>query len=612
MHKRGVVKVRVGEALGSAYRLTFGRLGGWLALIAVLQGIVVLIAVPGLQALFGAALRTAHVTSLSLDTAARFFATPAGALLFALLIVVGLVALFTQATAFLLAAATQQADADGALPHAGALLRGIRGRLRHLLRPSSLLLVPYAFLLAPLGGAALGTVFTSWIMVPNFVSGELSKTPTGALVYAAALLVLWYLALRLLLTIPFMAIAGLSAPQAMAASWRATGWVPWRLILLLLGVLVPVGVAALVLGGLGLGVTALGDLTEQLGADPDVAVGVGAGVWGALQVLVFFLTGLAVALQSHVFARLVATTGHATADIPAVAVTPRTLRRVLGIGAPIGALVSAVLLALQIYPHLDRLDDAETMIVAHRGAPRVAVENTIPALEAAHAQGADLVEFDTIQTADGDWVVMHDFNLARLAGDPRDTADLTLAELTSMTVTADGFEAPIPSLREFVRRAHELGQDLLIEIKPSGKETDDYLERFFAILDEEGVTESSLYHSLSADVVADQLAMRPWLTVGYIVSVNVGGLPETPAQFVVVEEWSYTADLRNAAWDAGKGILVWTVNEPAAMRTYLREPVDGIISDLPDVAGEERREVVADRSLTAKLWDALDRLIAIG
>lgn len=611
---RGTTRVPVGLALAQAYRLTFGRFGRWLLIAAVLQGLVVLLAVPAFHALFRAALTTAHIESLGLDTMARFFTTPAGAALFGLLILLAVLALVIQAAVFLIAAAEQQLDAEGRLPRLRELLRTLGARLRHLLRPSTLLLVPYAFLLAPLGQAALGSVLTDWIVVPNFVSGEVMKTEAGAIAYTLALVVLWYLALRLVLTIPFIAVDGLTAPAAIAASWRATGWIPWRIALLILGVVIPAGLAAALIGGLGLGVTALAEAGETIGWGQDVAVVIAAAVWGLLQVLAFYLTGIAIALQSQVFAATViaarpagARPAHSSMTAPA-----RVRLRVVGVGVGVASLLVAAWLGAQAYPHVDRLDDAETMVIAHRGAPTVAVENTIPALEAANAAGADLVEFDTIQTADGDWVVMHDFNLSRLAGDPRDTADLTLAELTSMTVRADGHEARIPSLREFVRRAHELGQDLLIEIKPSGKETDDYLERFFAILDEEGVTESSLYHSLSTEVVEGQQAMRPELTVGYIVSVNIGGLPSTPADFIVVEEWSYTPELREQAWDAGKGILVWTVNEPEAMRGYLREPVDGIISDRPDLALDERTAIVADRSLTTKLWDSLGRLVKIG
>src|SRR5512146_1026748 len=47
------------------------------------------------------------------------------------------------------------------------------------------------------------------------------------------------------------------------------------------------------------------------------------------------------------------------------------------------------------------------LVFAHRGASKVAPENTLPAFEAAIALGADGVELDVQATADGKLVVFH-------------------------------------------------------------------------------------------------------------------------------------------------------------------------------------------------------------
>jgi glycerophosphoryl diester phosphodiesterase len=53
-------------------------------------------------------------------------------------------------------------------------------------------------------------------------------------------------------------------------------------------------------------------------------------------------------------------------------------------------------------------------VIGHRGAPNVAAENTIAAMEAALLQGANAVEIDLCVTADGEVVLWHDL-------DPEDT-----------------------------------------------------------------------------------------------------------------------------------------------------------------------------------------------
>lgn len=56
---------------------------------------------------------------------------------------------------------------------------------------------------------------------------------------------------------------------------------------------------------------------------------------------------------------------------------------------------------------------ARPLIVAHRGAARVAPEHTIPAYEAALAAGADALWLDVQQSADEQLVVFHDARLER-------------------------------------------------------------------------------------------------------------------------------------------------------------------------------------------------------
>lgn len=77
-----------------------------------------------------------------------------------------------------------------------------------------------------------------------------------------------------------------------------------------------------------------------------------------------------------------------------------------------------------------------TRVVAHRGAAATHPENTLPAVRAAIAAGAPVVEFDVYQTRDGHWVLFHDKKVGRTTdaaaalgrGDAA-IADLTLAEV---------------------------------------------------------------------------------------------------------------------------------------------------------------------------------------
>src|SRR5262249_10006542 len=93
----------------------------------------------------------------------------------------------------------------------------------------------------------------------------------------------------------------------------------------------------------------------------------------------------------------------------------RLLRRLewglAGGGVGIGVLYLALTLPFSL------TDTVE--VTAHRGFSAAAPENTLAAVRQAIAAGADWAEIDVQLTADDEVVVVHDFDLMRLTGDPR-------------------------------------------------------------------------------------------------------------------------------------------------------------------------------------------------
>ncbi len=102
-------------------------------------------------------------------------------------------------------------------------------------------------------------------------------------------------------------------------------------------------------------------------------------------------------------------------------------------------------------------------IYAHRGDfdnGRVP-ENSLAAFRAAVKRGVG-VEFDIHRTADGEVVVFHDNTLLRMCGDPRRVEDVTLAELTSLSLL--GTKECIPTLKE-VLAVTDRKIPLVVELK---------------------------------------------------------------------------------------------------------------------------------------------------
>lgn len=81
-------------------------------------------------------------------------------------------------------------------------------------------------------------------------------------------------------------------------------------------------------------------------------------------------------------------------------------------------------------------DRKRPLIVAHRGASGEAPENTISSFSLALQQGADAVEFDIHQTADGKLIVMHDESLERTTNGQGMILETKLSELKGLDAGA--------------------------------------------------------------------------------------------------------------------------------------------------------------------------------
>ncbi|QUH05813.1 carbohydrate-binding protein [Saccharopolyspora erythraea] len=81
---------------------------------------------------------------------------------------------------------------------------------------------------------------------------------------------------------------------------------------------------------------------------------------------------------------------------------------------------------------LDHSPQAPLMIAAHRGQWREFPENSLPAIDEAIRDGAEIVEIDIRRTADGHLVLMHDETVDRTTNGTGKVSDLTLAQIKQL------------------------------------------------------------------------------------------------------------------------------------------------------------------------------------
>jgi glycerophosphoryl diester phosphodiesterase len=604
------------RAIGTAHRTTWRSPQIYVLVVGAMQLFLLLIATPMIRLLYRLVLVETGLGSIAYDRISHVLRNPLADLTLLLIAVVAVVAIMVELiTLFVLASHHQDGDSTSfrlVLRQTWATIKKVASH------PQGLLMIVYLILLLPLGHVGFATLLTKKVAVPPFVSEELSKSGTGSLLYGAFVLVVFYVNLRLIFTLPLLGTTSAGVWEAFVTSWRLTRrWRSLRIIGLLIVVAIPAVLAGTLLALLTLAPTIAADLIRPAAAPWTAAFGL--SIW---QIGIFVITALLTIMivqsqtvimrdwlqrlpEDHWHTPTVNTYSEPTH------VTARRRKQLWGLAAGITVLAFAGTAVINYQTMIKLVDGEETEIIAHRGSVQGGVENTLPALRAAAKDGADRVEFDVMETKDGKFVVMHDSNLKRLSGKNLNVKDLTQDELTQITVRSGTMEAKIPSLEEWIQLSIQLNLPQLLEIKLHGGETPDLVPRLLAVLDKAGVTDWYTYHTLSRPIVDELKRVRPELVVGFIMPINFGGVPKVKADFLVIEQQSYSSRFIHQAWAAGFNVIVWTVNDEQQMRQYINAAADGIITDRSDLGVQARNDIADDKGLTGRLSDAIERSASI-
>ncbi|WP_176285315.1 glycerophosphoryl diester phosphodiesterase membrane domain-containing protein [Enterococcus mundtii] len=253
--------------------------------------------------------------------------------------------------------------------------------------------------------------------------------------------------------------------------------------------------------------------------------------------------------------------------------------------------------------YLTSASETKPLTISHRGVSLGnSAQNTIAALEKTSKDyHPDYVEMDIQETKDGQFVVVHDFNLRNLTGVNKAPQDLTLAELEKLTVTENGAKEPLVSFDTYLKRANELNQKLLIEIKTTRKDSDNLVKNFVKKYEETILIHGHILQSLTYQTVSDLKAENPNFYVGYILPFNLVGPPVTPADFLTMEYSTINRNFIDSAHQDGKKVYVWTPNDSDDMSRMMFYGVDGIITDDMQALNDTVRESEGEITYSDKL-----------
>lgn len=271
----------------------------------------------------------------------------------------------------------------------------------------------------------------------------------------------------------------------------------------------------------------------------------------------------------------------------------------------VAALAVACLAAVMLVRHLPGEDRA--LVIAHRGAALHAPENTMASVGRALDDGADFIEIDVQESAEGEVVVFHDSDFMKTAGDPLKLWNATRADLEKLDIGSwfdPGFSGErVPTLEEVLIAARGRA-GVTIELKYYGH--DEALERkVVEIVERTGMADQVVIMSLKYDGIRKIRSLRPDWVYGLLTTVSLGDATAFEVDFLAVNAAAASRRFVRRAHAAGRDLYVWTVNDPFLMSAMLSRGVDGIITDDPGLA----RRVLEIRS---ELNPAERLLVGIG
>jgi glycerophosphoryl diester phosphodiesterase len=124
---------------------------------------------------------------------------------------------------------------------------------------------------------------------------------------------------------------------------------------------------------------------------------------------------------------------------------------------------------------------------------------------------------------------------------------------------------------------------VLIELKYYGHDQD-LEQRVVDIVEKYGMSNEVMVMSLKPEGVRKIKRLRPNWKCGLLLSVSVGNIRKVEADFLAVNARFATRSLINKLHHADKEIYVWTVDDPVSMSSLMNRGVDGVITNLPEVA----------------------------
>ena len=247
--------------------------------------------------------------------------------------------------------------------------------------------------------------------------------------------------------------------------------------------------------------------------------------------------------------------------------------------------------------------ESAVRIIAHRGGGTEGAENTVAGIEKAWDVGVYGSEIDIQRTKDGFYVLNHDNDFKRVAGEARKPEEMTLEEIKALSVAGE----PVPTLEEALEASRGSGI-LFVELK--GETADrEMADDAVKAVREYGMEQESVLISLKYELIDYIESNYPEIQTGYLTFASFGDTAKLNCDYLALEEESATADAISAIHKQGKMALVWTVNEKDSQRHFLCSKADGLITDNISQA-KQLQDELRERSDLRRMIDGIKEFLS--
>ncbi|MFX1277436.1 MAG: glycerophosphodiester phosphodiesterase [Promethearchaeota archaeon] len=229
----------------------------------------------------------------------------------------------------------------------------------------------------------------------------------------------------------------------------------------------------------------------------------------------------------------------------------------------------------------------EVLIIGHRGAKKIAPENTIKAFEKAIELKADYIEFDVHLSKDNEIIIMHDGNTFRTTGHFGLIRKMTLDKLKQLDA---GEGEKVPTLDELIEVAKNKIK-FQLEIKATGM-----AEKVVEKLRKAELINSTIISSFKHDELLNVQKIEPSIKLASLVM----GIKKKKTIQEAIENKFYSIHplftkinrkfIENAHKQNIK-VNAWNVNSKKAMQKLIDMGIDGIVTNDIELAKKVLKRV---------------------